>query len=73
MERFITEADVMTRIKAYRRSLDYDDQFDFDMETKRMKLSDKRRDKLKNTTRASEYRMNRYGVHKDKKQSNETS
>jgi hypothetical protein len=57
----------MTRVKAYRKSLDYDDQFDFDMETKRIKLSDKRRDKLKNTIRASEHRMNRYGVHKDKK------
>lgn len=67
METYITAEDVMTRIKAYRRSLDYDDQFDFDMETKRMKLSDKRREKLKNTTRASEYRMNRYGIHKDKK------
>ena len=67
METYITAEDVMTKIKAYRRSLDYDDQFDFDMETKRMKLSDKRREKLKNTTRASEYRMNRYGVHKDKK------
>ena len=67
METYISAEDVMTRVKAYRSSLDYDDQFDFDMETKRMKLSDKRRDKLKNTIRASEHRMNRYGVHKDKK------
>jgi hypothetical protein len=67
METYISAEDVMTKIKAYRRSLDYDDQFDFDMETKRMKLSDKRRDKLKNTIRASEHRMNRYGVHKDKR------
>jgi chromosome condensin MukBEF MukE localization factor len=67
MERYLTAEDVMTNIKAYRKSLDYDDQFDFDMETKRMKLSDKRREKLKNTIRASEHRMNRYGVHKDKK------
>ena len=66
MERYITAEDVMTNIKAYRKSLDYDDQFDFDMETKRMKLSDKRRETLKNTIRASEHRMNRYGVHKDK-------
>ncbi len=67
MEKYITSEDVMTNIKAYSRSLDYDDQFDFEMETNRMKLSDKRRDKLNNTIRASEYRMNRYGVHKDKK------
>jgi chromosome condensin MukBEF MukE localization factor len=67
METYISSEDVMTNIKAYRKSLDYDDQFDFDMETKRMKLSDKRRDKLKNTVRASEHRMNRYGIHKDKK------
>ena len=66
MEKYITSEDVMTNIKAYRRSLDYDDQFDFEMETNRMKLSDKRRDKLNNTIRASEYRMNRYGIHKDK-------
>lgn len=67
METFITAEDVMTNIKAYRRSLDYDDQFDFEMETNRLKLSDKRRDKLNNTIRASEHRMNRYGIHKDKK------
>jgi chromosome condensin MukBEF MukE localization factor len=67
MEKYISAEDVMTNIKAYRLSLDYDDQFDFEMETNRMKLSDKRREKLKNTVRASEYRMNRYGIHKDKK------
>jgi hypothetical protein len=67
MERYIAAEDILANIKAYRNSLDYDDQFDFDMETKRMKLSDKRRETLKSTIRASEYRMNRYGVHKDKK------
>ena len=66
METYITAEDIMTNIKAYRLSLDYDDQFDFDMETKRMKLSDKRKETLKNTIRASEHRMNRYGIHKDK-------
>jgi hypothetical protein len=67
MERYIAAEDILANIKAYRNSLDYDDQFDFDMETKRIKLSDKRRETLKSTIRASEYRMNRYGVHKDKK------
>jgi hypothetical protein len=67
METYIAAEDIIANIKAYRSSLNYDDQFDFDMETKRMKLSDKRRETLKSTIRASEYRMNRYGVHKDKK------
>jgi hypothetical protein len=67
METYIAAEDILANIKAYRNSLDYDDQFDFDMETKRIRLSDKRRETLKNTIRASEYRMNRYGVHKDKK------
>ena len=67
METYIAAEDILANIKAYRSSLSYDDQFDFDMETKRIKLSDKRRDTLKNTIRASEHRLNRYGVHKDKK------
>jgi hypothetical protein len=67
MERYITEEDVMTKIKAYRRSLDYDDQFDFEMETRRLILSDKSRAKLSTTMSASERRKLRYGVHKDKK------
>jgi hypothetical protein len=67
METYIALEDIIANIKAYRSSLNYDDQFDFDMETKRIKLSDKRRETLKSTIRASEYRMNRYGVHKDKK------
>ena len=67
METYIAAEDILANIKAYRNSLNYDDQFDFDMETKRIKLSDKRRETLKSTIRASEYRMNRYGVHKDKK------
>jgi hypothetical protein len=67
METYIAAADVIANIKAYRNSLNYDDQFDFDMETKRIKLSNKCRTKLSSTIRASEHRMNRYGVHKDKK------
>ena len=67
MERYITAEDIMTNIKIYRKFLSYDDQFDFEMETNRLKLSDKTRAKLNGTIRASEYRMNRYGIHKDKK------
>jgi hypothetical protein len=64
METYIAAEDIIATIKAYRNSLNYDDQFDFDMETKRIKLSDKRRETLKSTIRASEHRMNRYGIHK---------
>ena len=67
MEKYITAEDVMTNIKAYRKFLSYDDQFDFEMETNRLKLSDKSRAKLSNTLTASQHRMNRYGIHKDKK------
>jgi hypothetical protein len=67
MERYITAEDVMTNIRTYRKALSYDDQFDFEMETKKIKLSDKCRARLNGTIRASEYRMNRYGIHKDKK------
>jgi hypothetical protein len=67
MEKYISAEDIMTNIKAYRRSLDYDDQFDFEMETKRMRLSHKGKAKLDNTMRASERRLIRYGVHKNKR------
>lgn len=66
MERYITAEEVMNNIRTYRKALSYDDQFDFDMETKRIKLSNKCRAKLSSTMRASEHRMNRYGIHKDK-------
>ena len=66
MERYITAEEVMNNIRTYRKVLSYDDQFDFDMETKRIKLSDKSRAKLSNTIRSVEHRMNRYGIHKDK-------
>ena len=67
METYILAEDVMANIKAYRRSLDYDDQFDFEIETRRLILSDKSRAKLKNTISSVEHRKLRYGIHKDKK------
>lgn len=67
MERYITAEDVMTKVKAYRKTLSYDDQFDFDMEVKRMKLTDKGRIKLSDTVRSSEHRLRRYGILKAKK------
>ena len=53
MERYITAEDVMTNIRTYRKALSYDDQFDFEMETKKIKLSDKCRARLNGTIRAS--------------------
>jgi hypothetical protein len=66
MEKYISAEDVMTNIKAYRKSLSYDDQFDFEMETKRMRLSDKRREKLDSKQSALEFRLKKYGIHKNK-------
>jgi hypothetical protein len=52
--------------------LSYDELFDVEIETKRMQLSDKTREKLKNTPTASQVRMKRYCMHKNKKTTNET-
>lgn len=67
MERYIDEADILVSIKKYRESLSYDELFDIEMETSKLKLSDKTREKLKNAPTASEVRMKRYGMHKNKK------
>lgn len=67
MERFIDEADILVSIKKYRNSLSYDELFDIELETNKLYLTDKRREKLKNTPTASQIRMKRYGIHKDKK------
>lgn len=66
METYISEADVLVNIKKYRDSLSYDELFDIEMETNRMKLSNKTREKLRNKPTASQVRMKRYGIHKDK-------
>jgi hypothetical protein len=67
METYIDEADILVSIKKYRESLSYDELFDIEMETSKLKLSDKTREKLKNAPTASEVRMKRYGMHKNKK------
>jgi hypothetical protein len=67
METYINEADILVSIKKHRDSLSYDELFDVEMETSKMKLSDKTREKLRNKPTASQMRMKRYGIHKDKR------
>jgi hypothetical protein len=67
MEIYISEADILVSINKYRKSLSYDELFDIDMETNRIRLSDKTREKLKNKPTALQIRMKRYGMQKDKK------
>jgi hypothetical protein len=66
METYINEADILVSIKKHRDSLSYDELFDVEIETSKMKLSDKTREKLKNKPTASQVRMKRYGMHKAK-------
>jgi hypothetical protein len=66
MEKYIDEADILVSIKKHRDSLSYDELFDVEIETSKMKLSDKTREKLKNKPTASQVRMKRYGMHKAK-------
>ena len=66
METYIDAIDILVSIKKHRDSLSYDELFDVEIETSKLKLSDKTREKLKNAPTASEVRMKRYGVHKDK-------
>lgn len=66
METFIPEIDVLISIKKHKESLSYDELFDIEMETSRMKLSDKKKKELKDSPTASEIRMKRYGIHKNK-------
>jgi hypothetical protein len=66
METYINEADILVSIKKHRDSLSYDELFDVEIETSKMKLSDKTREKLRNKPTASQVRMKRYGIHKAK-------
>jgi len=66
METYITAEDIMTKIKVYRKSLSYDDKFDFEMETSKLNLTDKTRDKLNGKQSALEFRLKKYGIHKNK-------
>lgn len=66
METYIDAVDILVSIKKHRHSLSYDELFDVEIETSKLKLSDKTREKLKNTPTVSQVRMKRYGMHKDK-------
>jgi hypothetical protein len=66
METYIDAIDILVSIKKHQRSLSYDELFDVEIETSKLKLSDKTREKLKNTPTSSQVRMKRYGMHKDK-------
>jgi hypothetical protein len=66
METYISEQDIMIAIKKHRATLSYDDKFDFEIETSKLNLTDKTRDKLNGKQSALEFRLKKYGIHKDK-------
>jgi hypothetical protein len=66
METYISEIDIMIAIKKYRDTLSYDDKFDFEIETSKLNLTNKTRDKLNNKQSAAQFRLKKYGIHKDK-------
>tara|TARA_R110000868_G_scaffold306641_2_gene567868 strand:+ start:720 stop:926 length:207 start_codon:yes stop_codon:yes gene_type:complete len=66
MERYISEADIMVAIKKHRDTLSYDDKFDFEMETSILNLTKKSRNKINSKSSALEFRLKKYGIHKDK-------
>jgi len=66
MEIYISEIDIMIAIKKQRATLSYDDKFDFEIETSKLNLTDKTRDKLNGKQSALEFRSKKYGMHKDK-------
>ena len=62
METYISEIDIMIAIKKYRDTLSYDDKFDFEIETSKLNLTDKTRDKLNTKQSALEFRLKKYGI-----------
>ena len=66
MERYISEADIMISIKKHRDTLSYDEKFDFEMETNILNFKQKGRTNFSKHLTASQARMKRYGMHKDK-------
>ena len=55
METYISEIDIMIAIKKQRATLSYDDKFDFEIETSKLNLTDKTRDKLNGKQSALEF------------------
>ena len=66
METYISEADLLVRAKKYRDELSYDDKFDFEIETSILNFKQKGRTNFGKHLTASQARMKRYGMHKDK-------
>ena len=64
MERYISEADVLANIKRHRATLNYDEQFDIDMEFKIIELGNKGIDRFKKNDRYATYLGKRYDRHK---------
>jgi hypothetical protein len=61
METFIPAEEIFFRIKKYRESLTYDEQFDFEMETSKLLMGKKGKERFEKNLRAPEYRKKRYG------------
>jgi len=67
METYISEAELMIRAKKFRDTLTYDEKFDFEIETSILYFGDKGKTIMNSKPNASQARMKRYGVHKDKR------
>ena len=70
METFIPAIDIHISFKKYRQTLTYDEKFDYAMETKRMYMGKKTKEKLAKQPRQSEYLRNRYYKTKQHEKSN---
>jgi hypothetical protein len=70
METYISEADVLANIKRHRATLNYDEQFDIDMEFKIIELGNKGIDRFKKNDRYATYLGKRYDRHKLKTHEN---
>ena len=66
METYISEEDILANIRKHRDTLSYDEKFDFEMETSILNLTKKSRNKINSKSSALEFRLKKYGIHKDK-------
>lgn len=67
METYISETELIVRAKKFRDTLSYDEKFNFEMETNILYFGEKGKTTVDNKLNASQARMKRYGVHKNKK------
>lgn len=66
METYIDAADIMVSFKKYRKSLSYDELFDIEIETSKLKLTEKGKERFKKHDKYSTYLAKRYDRHKKK-------